>query len=248
MAVKRPALVAHRGYASRYPENTLPALKAAVEAGATFLEFDVQLCRDQVPVLMHDIDVARTSGQSACIWDLDSVNLAQLPVGEPDRFGASFSDVCVPVLSDVVEWWRSHAGVTAFVELKIESLQRFGIKPMLNAVMDALEPVRSRAILISYDIGLLQAVRESDGMPVGWVVPEWNQRSRALATGCAPDYLICNWKRFPPEGRGLWEGAWKWMSYEVTDPGQAIALAARGVDFVETMAIGEMLKDPLFSE
>jgi len=39
--MSHPELVAHRGYAFRYPENTLLAIKAAVDAGAKFVEFDV---------------------------------------------------------------------------------------------------------------------------------------------------------------------------------------------------------------
>ena len=53
-----PAIVAHRGYTGRYPENTLLSLAAAVSYGARFLEFDVQLTRDGVPVLCHDENAA----------------------------------------------------------------------------------------------------------------------------------------------------------------------------------------------
>lgn len=246
MPAGRPTLVAHRGYAARYPENTLPALQAAVAAGATFVEFDVQSCRDHTPVLLHDTNLARTGGHSARIWDLDVSDLGGLPVGEPERFHARFSDVCIPTLADVVAWWQTQPGLTAFVELKDESLKHFGIEPMLNTVLPVLEPVRPGAILISYEINLVPAVRERTALPVGWVLPEWSEHALALATEHSPDYLVCNWKRMPPVPDPLWDGAWKWVAYEVTDPGQALALAERGVEFVETMAIGEMLGDPLF--
>ncbi|MGF1546037.1 MAG: glycerophosphodiester phosphodiesterase family protein, partial [Thiotrichales bacterium] len=52
-------LVAHRGYALRYPENTLPAIEAALAAGARYVEIDVQLSADQVPVLFHDRSLMR---------------------------------------------------------------------------------------------------------------------------------------------------------------------------------------------
>ena len=47
-------IVAHRGYAWRYPENTLEAFQAAVDVGARWVEVDVQLY-DGVPVLSHDV-------------------------------------------------------------------------------------------------------------------------------------------------------------------------------------------------
>ena len=56
-----PAVVAHRGYAARYPENTIVALAAAVAGGTRFLEFDVQLSRDEVPLLCHDESLSRVA-------------------------------------------------------------------------------------------------------------------------------------------------------------------------------------------
>ena len=55
-----PQLVAHRGYSSQYPENTLLAIEQAFIAGACFVECDVQLTQDGVPVLLHDVTQSRT--------------------------------------------------------------------------------------------------------------------------------------------------------------------------------------------
>jgi glycerophosphoryl diester phosphodiesterase len=49
-----PTIVAHRGYAAKYPENTIAACQAAVDAGAKWVEVDVQML-GIVPVLSHDI-------------------------------------------------------------------------------------------------------------------------------------------------------------------------------------------------
>ena len=53
-------LIAHRGNARDFPENTLPALQSAVELGIRFIEFDVQLSADGVPVVIvrgYDIQI-----------------------------------------------------------------------------------------------------------------------------------------------------------------------------------------------
>ena len=47
-------LVAHRGHALEYPENTLPAFASALQLGVRHLELDVQLSRDRVPIVLHD--------------------------------------------------------------------------------------------------------------------------------------------------------------------------------------------------
>ena len=51
----------HRGDSANYPENTMAAFRAAIEAGADMIETDVRLTRDGVPVLIHDKLVDRTT-------------------------------------------------------------------------------------------------------------------------------------------------------------------------------------------
>ena len=55
-------LVAHRGLQVRLPENSLPAIEAALAVGARAFEVDVQLSSDAVPMLYHDPDMQRISG------------------------------------------------------------------------------------------------------------------------------------------------------------------------------------------
>ena len=49
-----PDLIAHRGNAAEYPENTLPALRSALELGTRFVAVDVQLTADRQPILLRD--------------------------------------------------------------------------------------------------------------------------------------------------------------------------------------------------
>ncbi|WP_259464972.1 glycerophosphodiester phosphodiesterase [Streptomyces sp. TLI_171] len=67
--------VAHRGDPYLHRENTLPAVSAALAAGADAVEVDVQLTRDGVPVLLHDRTLER-------LWNdprpIDRVTLDQL--------------------------------------------------------------------------------------------------------------------------------------------------------------------------
>ncbi len=54
-------IIAHRGYSQVAPENTLAAIRAAVEAGAEAVEFDVQAAACGTPVLFHDPMLGRTT-------------------------------------------------------------------------------------------------------------------------------------------------------------------------------------------
>lgn len=59
-------IAAHRGFSGKAPENTLAAFKMAIDFGCEWIETDVQLTADYVPVLIHDKTVNRcTNGQGA---------------------------------------------------------------------------------------------------------------------------------------------------------------------------------------
>jgi len=53
----------HRGAKALAPENTLSSMKAAAEAGATWVEFDVMLTGDGEPVIHHDDTLTRATGR-----------------------------------------------------------------------------------------------------------------------------------------------------------------------------------------
>src|SRR5262245_49141024 len=65
-----PAVVAHRGSSATHPENTLDAFRAAVLAGADYVELDARLTADGVPVVLHDADVSRTTDGSGLVHEL----------------------------------------------------------------------------------------------------------------------------------------------------------------------------------
>jgi glycerophosphoryl diester phosphodiesterase len=241
--MSQPILVAHRGYAARYPENTLVSLQTAVEAGARWLEFDVQLSADAVPILLHDATLQRTTGRPETVFDLSARQLQTISAGEPARFGDRFGAVGVPTLAEVAAWLAIVPPVQAFVEVKTESIQHFGAERVCGAVASALQSVRDRCVLISYDDAFLSAARLAMPMRIGWVVAVWDDAHRQRARALAPDVLFINHARLPPVPAPLWPGPWQWAAYEITGADQALALAARGIAFIETMAIGELLAD-----
>jgi glycerophosphoryl diester phosphodiesterase len=84
----RPRIFAHRGLVFQgaiqvVDENTLDSFALALEAGADYLETDLQLTKDKVPVLFHDSDLARLLGSKALIASLTLAELknVRLPFG-----------------------------------------------------------------------------------------------------------------------------------------------------------------------
>jgi glycerophosphoryl diester phosphodiesterase len=78
--VLTPAIIGHRGASVVAPENTLAAFKAAIEAGADGIEFDVRLSRDGVPVIIHDETLYRTHGLRGRIAEMTLNELTKLKV------------------------------------------------------------------------------------------------------------------------------------------------------------------------
>jgi len=237
-----PILVAHRGYTLHYPENTLLALRAAVEAGAHYLEFDVQLTADKIPVLFHDRDLQRMCGESGAIHEYTLAQLRNFSVTEYGKFGYRFVGNPITTLQETIAFLADHPTVFAFVELKRLSLETFGIDAVLNAILPLLEPIKHQAIIISYSLDVLRATRERSSFPIGAVFDQWRERKARMIQTLQPEYLFTDIDELPRFGK-LKHRQCQLAVYECVDANRAVNVHRRGVDFVETFAIGEMLEN-----
>jgi glycerophosphoryl diester phosphodiesterase len=232
-------LVAHRGNAMECPENTLPAFRSALELGVRFLELDVQLSRDGQPVVIHDHLLARTTGLPGSVFEHDAAELARIEASEAARFGERFRGTALPMLADVLALLASRPEVTLFVELKRASLAHHGHDAVVSAVLEAIGPLRSQCVLISFDLPAVHRARQLGAARIGWVLGDYDEHSRLKCEALQPDFLFCNHERLPPQGR-LWPGPWRWAIYEVRSLELALSLAGRGAGYLETMAVREM--------
>ena len=103
----RPVVIAHRGGAGLWPENTLYAFQRAADMGADMLEMDVRATRDGHLVVIHDDSVDRTTNGAGRVQDLSLAELQALDAGytwSADG-GASFpfrdQGVRIPALAEV---------------------------------------------------------------------------------------------------------------------------------------------------
>jgi len=125
-ASEKKIVIAHRGASAYLPEHTLAAITMAHALGADYLEQDVVLSRDQIPIVLHDIyldtvtdvcsrfpDRARSDGRYYAIdFLLDEIKQLQVhervdPVTQqpvyPQRFPLAMSTFCVPTLAEEIE-------------------------------------------------------------------------------------------------------------------------------------------------
>ncbi|MBI2993590.1 MAG: glycerophosphodiester phosphodiesterase [Gammaproteobacteria bacterium] len=243
-----PALIAHRGYPARFPENSLEGIRAALEAGACFVEFDVQMSGDGVPVVIHDDNTRRTGAVGVSVLDTPLGALRRVCIGEPARFRQAFSRARIPTLEEIIAVLPGWPRAMAFVEIKRASLRRLGIQSLVPVVMEILSPALDQCIVVSFNSEAAHAARAAGAKRIGWAFEEWSDGQRDVAARLAPDYLFCEIGRLPPPTGPLWPGPWNWATYQTDDPEAALELAARGVALVETDNIGEMLRHPVLKQ
>ncbi|WP_345695387.1 glycerophosphodiester phosphodiesterase [Kitasatospora terrestris] len=111
-ACPRMTVVGHRGSPATAPENTMASFAAAVRDGADWLETDVLVSKDGVPVILHDSTLERLTGTAGRVADLTVAELDRLRItvgpGDPQP---------IPHLTDLLDWVRA-AGVHLLLEIK----------------------------------------------------------------------------------------------------------------------------------
>ncbi len=237
-----PRIIAHRGYAGRYPENTRASVLAAVEYGAAAVEIDVQLTRDGEVVLFHDRDLVRVCGAKGAIHQRSLAELGALRVREPERlapFGPAVALVREPIatLADLAtELAARRAPPRLFVEVKRVAVEAHGVERVCDAVLEAAAPLEGRFVIISFSLEVIERVRALGAVPIGPILEDFGAIDSKRARALSPEWTFCNRERLP---EGADPGAFdtRLAVYEVVDPAEARALFERGVDAVETFEL-----------
>jgi len=242
-----PELIAHRGEPESWPENSLTGYAAVLEAGARYIETDVQITADGIPVLSHDPSTLKITGRDFPIPETAYAEIRDLPAGWPEGFGERFSALRIARLDAFAELLGRYPGAVAFVEIKQATIEARGAGAAVDLALETLAGVLSQCVLISFDFDALTHARTCAGLPVGWVLPDWNDSNRRRAEALQPEYLFCNRKRLPPADAPLWPGAWRWAVYTLDTAEEVLAYGRRGMALAETNGIRRLLQDPALS-
>jgi glycerophosphoryl diester phosphodiesterase len=190
-------------------------------------------------MVLHDATLTRTTGQAGAVHDRTAGELMRIDAGEPRRFGTRYRGTTIPRLDDVIGLLDGRPDVTLFVEIKRESLVRFGPGLVVDRIVRAMAPRRHQCVAISFDLPVLSDVRAQGHPAVGWVLSDIRTKSQAAAQALNPEFLFVDHKKLRRTG-ALWPGPWQWVVYEVATLPLARMLERRGVQFIETMAVERM--------
>ena len=113
--LKLPKLIGHRGVKDLCPENTLESILKAFDLGLSFVEIDVKISKDRVPILLHDDTLDRTTNGSGLAIDYDYENIKKLDAGK--FFYKENTNIFVPKLEDVLSLCTNN-NINLNIELK----------------------------------------------------------------------------------------------------------------------------------
>jgi glycerophosphoryl diester phosphodiesterase len=114
VASEKIAAISHRGEHLHHPENTMPAFQSAIDAGADFIEVDVQTTSDGRLVLMHDNTVDRTTSGSGLIKNMTFDQIRALDPGA--KFSPEFAGTRVPTFDEALD--LAHGKIGVYVDTK----------------------------------------------------------------------------------------------------------------------------------
>lgn len=148
-----PAFVAgHRGDRADAPENTLPAFRAGLASSMAFVEMDLRVTADGVPVIIHDPTVDRTTSGTGAVADLTLAQLKTLDAGA--WYDSDFAGTTVPTFAEFLDLFRD-SRKKALVELK-----GFWTEDQVRTVTDEIYRVgaQNRIVFMSIDFTTLRNI------------------------------------------------------------------------------------------
>lgn len=220
-------IIAHRGSSGSNPENTLSAIRAAVDEGADWVEIDVQETADDLVVVMHDSDFMKLSGEDLKIWDAEMSDLQTIDIGS--WFDPAFADERVPTLEQALEELRGHPS-KLLIELKYyghdidlenrtaQIVEAAGMTDQV-ALMSLKYPAvqKMKALRPDWQVGVLAATAVGDlaALDADFVAVNANLASARLA------------RRIQDSGKRL-------LVWTINDPIDMSAMMSMGVDGIIT--------------
>ncbi|CDZ99259.1 Glycerophosphoryl diester phosphodiesterase [Jeotgalicoccus saudimassiliensis] len=122
---------AHRGAESIAPENTEAAFKTALEHGARAIELDVQLTKDDVPVVVHDYKLKRYNKDAKLAVNQYTFDeLQKIDVGS--YFDKQFAGAKIPSLENILQFIPEDIIIN--IEIKNSPVAHKGIEPKVAAL------------------------------------------------------------------------------------------------------------------
>ena len=158
------SIIAHRGYTKYAVENSIQALEAAAKVGASYVELDILLTKDNKFVVMHDFNLKRLAGINKKVQDMNFDEVVGLPIKQGkftstipsfEEFVKRAKQLNINLLVEL----KPHGGEPDnYVDIFIEDMKKMGVDTKYK--------------VMSLDLNLMQELEEkAPQIDTGYVIP-----------------------------------------------------------------------------
>ncbi|UOE55845.1 glycerophosphodiester phosphodiesterase [Bacillus sp. CMF12] len=231
---KRAKVFAHRGVSGHFPENTMAAFQAALEAGADGIELDVQMAKDGKLVIIHDETVDRTTGGTGYIKDMTLEEILRLDAGS--WFGDVNAGETIPDLEQLFQWAVMDGNKLLInIELKNDLIEYPGME---EKVIDLILKygLEQRVIISSFNAESLKRVRDLNAtLQTGYLIEGIPENTLEMAKKIGANSIHCEEGFALSEfGRKAKEAGFPLRVYTINDETRSRFLNKAGVEVIMT--------------
>lgn len=231
-------ILGHRGWSARYPENTCLAFERALQLGIQGIEFDVQLTKDGVPVIIHDPTVDRTTDGTGRVSALTVEDLRRFNAAAKQLNANEIGFQTIPTLDEVLRVVQT-SNPNAFCNIEIKVYEGDG-RPVVDTILRHVSrhPLAENILFSSFHYGSLAYLREqSSNARIGLLFDEKPADPWSLATQIGACAVNLNYHYATPSAiaaihnHGLQVCVWT-----VDEPNDIESFIQQGTDIVITNA------------
>lgn len=238
----RVSLIAHRGQPLSFPENSLEGFSFCLESGAGYVENDVHITADGIPVLSHDAHLLKLTDKQIIVADHSYDEIKDMSAGYPERFQQKYSHCRIATLEQFSSLLKDWPDVTCFIEIKEPCISHFGLKAV-DLIIQALKEIESQVVIISFEYEAVVYSKNNFKSSVGWVLPEWSEENRQKSEELSPEYLFVKTDMCPEKKSDIWSGTWEWVCYTVNTDEEVKHFAGLGIELIETNRFSELKQE-----
>ncbi len=244
MPLKLPKIIGHRGCAGYAPENTIEAIHTAADMGIEWVELDVKITKDEVPIIFHDDELDRTTNGSGNIADRTYAELQDLECGS--WYGDSFAGTKIPTLEEAIEAMIDR-GLGFNMEIKPcpgkEKLTAEVALDLLSSIWDD----HDNLLISSFSHVSLEVAQD---MATDWsrgliLPPEWPDNWSELASYLDVKTVNIAGDATRDQIESIIDMEKMILAYTINDPSQARILQSYGVDGFFS-DVPDVIKESLF--
>lgn len=149
-------ITAHRGSSKEAPENTMAAMRAAVDQLADYVELDVQETLDGALVLCHDSSLKRITGVNRTVASMTLEQIQQLDAGS--WFSVEFKGEPIPTLEEVMEYCKGKLKLN----IEVKYCGKDSLLPEKVAGLIAEYEMEDQCVVSSVSLSYLKRIKEQN--------------------------------------------------------------------------------------